>query len=108
LCNGKISEGLLNMRCELLRDVLQAHGGLDQWSSFKTVQATIVTGGELFVMKSMPQDSTPRCITVATRSEWASLTPFGGNDQRTDFTPNRVAIEKMEERELSAADHRGS
>ncbi len=35
-------------------------------------------------------------MTVATRREWASLTPYGGDDQRTDFTPNRIAIEKID------------
>ena len=84
------------MKCELLERVLQAHGGLEQWNSFKTVQATIVTGGELFGMKGTPQDATPRRMTVGTRHEWASVTPFGADDQRTDFTPNRVAIEKID------------
>jgi len=59
------------MSCELLPEVLQAHGGLDRWNSFETVQATIVTGGQLFVMKGTPQDSTPRRMTVATRRECA-------------------------------------
>jgi hypothetical protein len=33
------------MANELLPKVLEAHGGLDQWTGFATVQATIVTGG---------------------------------------------------------------
>ena len=84
------------MACELLQKVLQAHGGLDWWNRFETVQATIVTGGQLFGMKGTPQDSTPRRMTVATRREWGSLTPYGADDQRTDFTPNRIAIEKID------------
>lgn len=84
------------MGCELLRSVLQAHGGLDLWNSYEKVQATIVTGGQLFGMKGTPQGTTPRCMTVATRSEWASVTPYGADDQRTDFTPTRIAIEKMD------------
>jgi len=84
------------MASEILQKALQAHGGLDHWNSFDTVQATIVTGGELFGMKGTPQDSTPRRMTVATRREWASVTPFGADDQRTDFTANRVAIEKLD------------
>ena len=84
------------MACEFLHTVLEAHGGLDRWNSFETVQATIVTGGQLFQMKGTPQDATPRRMTVATRREWASLRPYGGDDQRTDFTPNRIAIEKID------------
>jgi hypothetical protein len=90
-----MSESRLDMARELLQKVLEAHGGLDRWNSFETVQATIVTGGQLFAMKGTPQDSTPRRMTVATRREWASVTPFGADDQCTDFTPNRVAIEKL-------------
>ena len=81
---------------QLLQKALAAHGGLDHWNSFETVQATIVTGGQLFGMKATPQDATPRRMTVATRREWASVTPFGTNDQRTDFTANRIAIVKTD------------
>jgi len=84
------------MACELLRDVLQAHGGLDRWNSYEKVQATIVTSGQMFGMKGTPQDPTPRRMTVATRREWASVTPYGADDQRTDFTANRIAIEKID------------
>src|SRR5579875_1870353 len=84
------------MGSELLQKVLEAHGGLDRWSRFSTVRATIVTGGQLFGMKGTPQDPTPRRMTVATNREWASLTPYGADDQRTDFTVNRIAIEKMD------------
>jgi hypothetical protein len=84
------------MASDLLQKVLQAHGGLDRWNSFETVQATIVTGGLLFGLKGTPQDSLPRLMKVATRREWASVTPYGADDQRTDFTPNRIAIEKID------------
>ena len=84
------------MANELLQKALLAHGGLDRWNRFEKVQATIVTGGQLFAMKSTPQDPTPRRMTVATRREWASVTPYGSADQRTDFTAGRIAIEKMD------------
>ena len=84
------------MACELLQAALVAHGGLDRWNAFETVQATIITGGQLFGMKGTPQDSTPRRMTVATKREWASVTPYGADDQRTDFTASRIAIEKMD------------
>jgi hypothetical protein len=79
-----------------LQKALAAHGGLDRWNSFETVQATIVTGGQLFGMKGTPQDATPRRMTVSTRREWASVIPFGADDQRTNFTANRITIEKVD------------
>jgi hypothetical protein len=49
-------------------------------------------------MKGMPQDPAPRQMTSASRvqREWSSVRPFGGDDQKTDFTPSRVAIEKLD------------
>ncbi|HEY6647029.1 MAG TPA: hypothetical protein VI217_08070 [Mycobacterium sp.] len=40
-------------------------------------------------------------MTVALHHEWASLQPFGADDQRTAFTPDRVAIEKLDGRVIS-------
>jgi hypothetical protein len=84
------------MARELLEKALAAHGGLARWNCFATVQATIVTGRQLFGMKGTPQDSMPRRMTVATQREWASVFPYGADDQRTDFTANRIAVEKLD------------
>ncbi len=80
----------------LLDAVLEAHGGLDRWRRFSTIEATIVSGGKLWEIKGQPQDPTPRRMTVALQREWASLRPFGAPDQKTDFTPQRIAIEKLD------------
>ena len=85
----------------LLNAVLDAYGGLDRWRQFNRVQATIVTGGGLWAIKGQPQDPRPRRMTVALDHEWASLTPFGADDQRTAFTPGRIAIEKLDGRVVS-------
>src|SRR5258708_25529961 len=84
------------MARELLEKALAAHGGLARWSCFATGQAPLVTGGQLFGLKGPPQDPTPRRMTVATQREWASVFPYGADDQRTDFTANRIAVEKVD------------
>src|SRR5260370_2029125 len=84
------------MAKELSQKGIEGNGGLGRWSCFANVQASMVTGGQLFGMKGTPQDPTPRRMTVATQREWASLIPYGADDQRTDFTPNRIAIEKLD------------
>lgn len=86
---------------ELLDEVLEAHGGLDEWRRFRHVRATIVTGGGLWAIKGQPQDPMPRQMSVATDHEWSSVRPFGADDQRTAFTPDRVAIEKLDGRVVS-------
>src|ERR1700722_8686841 len=85
----------------LLDAVLEAHGGLDRWRRFSTIEATIVSGGMLWEIKGQPQDPTPRRMTVALQREWASVRPFGAADQKTDFTPQRIAIEKLDGRVVS-------
>ncbi len=82
----------------LLDTVLAAHGGLDRWRAFSTIEATIVSGGKLWQIKGQPQDPAPRRMTVALHREWASVQPFGAPDQKTDFTPQRIAIEKLDGR----------
>lgn len=80
----------------LLANILEAHGGLDRWKRYAKVEASIVSGGGLFALKGLPQDSTPRRMTVWLHEERASVMPFGAPDQRTMFTPERVAIEKLD------------
>lgn len=79
-----------------LAEILRAHGGGDRYARFGEVRATIVTGGELWALKGVPQDPAPRDMTVRLHEERASLRPYGAPDQRTDFTPGRVAIEKAD------------
>ena len=79
--------------CDLLERVLMAHGGLDRWNTFSTVSASIVTGGSLWGMKGLTQDSNPRQMTVWLHEQRASVMPFGAPNQRTAYTPGRIAIE---------------
>ncbi|MFD7441826.1 hypothetical protein [Streptomyces sp. NPDC059909] len=85
----------------LLQEVLSAHGGLERWRQVQTVRATIVTGGLLWGMKGLVQDSDPREMTVSAHTQHASVYPFGAPDQRTDFTPDRIAIEKLDGRTVA-------
>ena len=80
----------------LLGRVLDAHGGLERWERYTKVQADIVSGGGLFAIKGMPQDQAVRRMTVWLHEQRASVIPFGAPDQRTMFTPDRIAIEKLD------------
>ncbi|WP_433559081.1 hypothetical protein ACQPWY_12660 [Pseudonocardia xinjiangensis] len=81
---------------DLLSAVLEAHGGLERWNGFSRVRASIVTGGELWGIKGLVQDPAPRLMTVALHEQWASVQPFGSPDQKTAFTRDRIAIEKLD------------
>src|SRR5579859_3665916 len=84
------------MMHELLQRILDAHGGMDRWNGYERVEATIVSGGGLFPLKGIPQDSNPRRMTVWLHEERSSVLPYGAPDQRTMFTPDRIAIEKLD------------
>ncbi|MER7930839.1 MULTISPECIES: hypothetical protein [unclassified Streptomyces] len=89
----------------LLDEVVEAHGGLDRWNRFTTVTATVVSGGDLFVVKGMPQDPAPRRQTVWLHEERASLFPFGAPDRRSEFTPERLRIVTTDGRTVARRDH---
>ncbi|MGY4223240.1 hypothetical protein ACVMIH_000601 [Bradyrhizobium sp. USDA 4503] len=80
----------------LLNDILDAHGGLARWNALSRVTATIVTGGELWGIKGLIQDQNPRQMTVWLHEQRASVQPFGAPDQRTAYSPSRIAIEKTD------------
>jgi hypothetical protein len=80
----------------LLGKILEAHGGMERWEHYTEVKASIVSGGGLFALKGLPQDSDPRRMTIWLHEQRASILPFGAPDQRTMFTPDRIAIEKLD------------
>jgi hypothetical protein len=76
----------------LLANAIDAHGGLRRWSEHKHLSATIKCGGDLWALKEIEQDQTPRTMRIDLHREWGSLAPFGRPGQRTDFSPGRIAI----------------
>jgi hypothetical protein len=80
----------------LIDAVIEAHGGAKAWRSYEKVEAEIVSGGGFFPFKGAPQDSAPRRMTVWLHEQRSSVAPYGAPDQRTVFTPDRIAIEKLD------------
>jgi hypothetical protein len=62
---------------ELLATIIEAHGGLDRWTGFSKVEATIVTDGALWGMKNLWQDQDPRRMTAWLHEQHSSVAPFG-------------------------------
>ena len=80
---------------DLIADILDAHGGLRRWKQHRRLTVTLVTGGGLWGLKGLVQDSTPRTMSVALHEEQASVAPFGKPEWRTAFNAGRVAIETL-------------
>ncbi|MEV5799852.1 hypothetical protein [Streptomyces collinus] len=83
---------------ELLTEAIEAHGGNARWRQLTRARATLVSSGHLFAVKGLPQDPAPREMTVLLHEEHASVRPFGAPDQKTDFTPGCVSIDKLDGR----------
>jgi hypothetical protein len=83
---------------ELLERIVDAHGGLDRWNGYEKVDATIVSSGGFFPLKGVLQDPNPLRMTVWLHEECASGAPQDAPDQRTRFTPDRIAIENLDGR----------
>ena len=81
---------------DLLANILDAHGGIARWNRYEKMVATIVSGGGFFPLKGVLQDSSLRQMTVWLREERSSVFPYGASDQRSMFTPERIAIEKVD------------
>ena len=47
-------------------------------------------------MKGVLQDKNPRRMTVWLHEQRSSVMPYGAPDQRTMFTPDRIAIERLD------------
>jgi hypothetical protein len=92
LVNRQVQSGMF----ERLARILDAHGGLDLWNSYERVRATIVSGGGFFSLKGVAPDASPRQMTVWLHQERSSVFPYSAADQRTMFTPERIAIEKLD------------
>ncbi|MGQ7958002.1 hypothetical protein ACUTAF_09880 [Pseudomonas sp. SP16.1] len=83
---------------ELLDRVLDAHGGIERWRQFSRVEASITSSGALWDMKGLKQDSQSRRMSVWLHEQRASVMPFGAPDQRTAYSPGRIAVETSEGR----------
>ena len=71
--------------------------GVGRRNGYEKVNATVASAGGFFALKGChTQDPTPRRMTVWRREERSSVMPYGAPDRRTMFTPDRIAIEKLD------------
>ena len=72
---GRWSVEITTQTNSLVTDVLAAHGGLERWRRFRTVTATVITGGFLWAMKGIPIEDAPRSMTSEFRRQWTRTEP---------------------------------
>jgi hypothetical protein len=72
---------------------IEAHGGLEHWKRFSTVSVHGINGGVLWGAKGNAGVLDDVTVTIALRDEKVSHWPFGSQDRRSRFEPQRVALE---------------
>jgi hypothetical protein len=79
---------------ELLDRVLEAHGGLENWSRVRSLDVVFNFSGGLLDLKGFPGHLRP-AVSVDTSEPRAVFQRLGGDpDDRWIFTPDRVWIER--------------
>jgi hypothetical protein len=86
---------------DLLKTVIEAHGGLRRWNQLETGSAHLDNGGVLWAMKGQPDFAKPVRVSVTLHRQWTSHQPFLRPNQRTSVEPDRVAIETLDGTVLS-------
>jgi hypothetical protein len=77
----------------LLDLAVAAHGGLERWNRFKTLQARMSIGGAIFVAKQKPGLQDDVTYEVHTHEERVTIDRFAAPDRRLRFAPNRLTVE---------------
>ncbi len=81
---------------ELLGKIIEAHGGMERWNGYQRVNATIVSRGRLFSAEGRAPGYRAKADDGLAARQRASVLPYGAPGQRTVFTPERIAIEKLD------------
>lgn len=89
---------------DLLENVIEAHGGPKRWNDLDSVSARLIQGGALWALKGQAGVLDNVVVTASLHQERVSHRPFGADDRRSSFTPERVAIESDDGTVLDALD----
>ena len=78
----------------LLADVLDAHGGLENWNAVTGLTAKLSLGGPFWGARGWPDVYRDQTVTLDAHREHITFTPFTAPDRTSvlDVDPERVAI----------------
>jgi hypothetical protein len=81
---------------DLLNIAIAAHGGLERWSQFRTLQAEMAIRGAIFEAKRIAGLQDDVTSEVQLHEERVTVDQFGGPNRRLRFLPNRLTLESFE------------
>jgi hypothetical protein len=80
---------------DLLDMAVEAHGGLERWSTVKTIDVDLSITGAVWYVKGRPNVLADIAMRVDTEAERV-VTTFADKDARTTFEPDRIVIAKKD------------
>jgi hypothetical protein len=85
---------------ELLARVLDAHGGLDNWSEVATLRVKMELGGPFWAARGWPRVYAGQTVTLDAHREHIAFAPFTASDLTSvfDVDPERVVIQTADGR----------
>lgn len=79
----------------LLELTINAHGGLDNWGTFKSITAKLHATGLTFERKQQTGLFENVLVTADTKKQSISFEPLNNEEWHSAYTPDRVAIETI-------------
>lgn len=80
---------------DLLSFAVSAHGGLDRWHTFQTIEARMAVGGGIFAAKRNPGLQNDVTYRIQTHEERVAIDRFSAPDRRVNIVPSRLTLETL-------------
>jgi len=81
---------------DLLDFAVAAHGGLDRWNAFTTLQAEFSAGGAIWDIKQQPGLLLNTLVEIKTHREHLTITPFTSPIKRSVFDATRLELQTQD------------
>lgn len=76
--------------------LIASHGEIDRWRALSTLTAQVRAGGVLWDLKGQAGVLDSYTATVKLHRQFSIHSPFGGQNHRSSYTPERVAVETLQ------------
>ncbi|MGA9914689.1 MAG: hypothetical protein WBR17_19395 [Paraburkholderia sp.] len=93
------------MTNDLLKRAIEAHGGLERWNAFRTLEAEMSITGGIWHVKQKPDIFRHVVAAIDMHAQRVEMRPFTAPDRHAIFTPGRVAVESTDGRVLESRDN---
>jgi hypothetical protein len=90
---------------DLLATALAAHGGLDRWRQFDTIELDVSIGGALWDLKGQTGLFADTRFRADTQRQSATLDIFGDPARRLRFSPDQVSLEQVDGTPIQLRNH---